>query len=177
MAVTIVSIFVAMVIPSIVPGIEQQLSSGARIAASELNYARSLAITYNSKYKVTFDMVAHQLVIEHSGVNPTLDTLPSAPFRRPQDPADQHIVRLDSLPGFSEPIEIISAYVNSAPVQLTSNVEFSSFGQTIQANQTYVWLAAGAGNARVYIPLVIDPVTGMTTVGNMQETIPPLAGV
>lgn len=170
----IVSTIVAVVIPYTSATREEQLRTVARIVAADLDYARNLAVDHNSSYRVTFVLANNWLVIEHSGTDPTLNVLPQTPFRSREDPANQHRVRLNEMAGISELITIASSYLESDPVITTNDVEFGPLGETTRPETTVLWLSTGDGAATRFIPLRINPVTGTTTVGDMQSDVPPL---
>ncbi len=171
----IVSTIVALALPSSDSLVRDQLDAAGRIIISELDYARELAVSNNSRYRVTFDFDGHRFVLEHSGADATLDALPPSPFRSPQDPPDQHIVELDRLAGLRVPIRLYTAYAAASPIQYAGDVEFGPLGETTCPDETVVWLEAGAGSARRYLSLEINPVTGVATIGSLQNTAPPRA--
>lgn len=173
---TIVSTVVALTIPYMSASREEQLRSAARAIAADLDYARNLAVNYNSQYLVTVDAANRQLVIEHSGTDTSLDTIPSTPFRSADDPADQHLVRLDGMAGIDEPIAISSSYADSDPIVAVTDVEFGPLGETSRAETTVIWLTAGSGSHARYIAISINPVTGIATLGELQSTPPQGAG-
>ena len=74
--VAVIGILVGMVIPKSDPGIHDQLRSAAQILQTDLAYARSLAITNNSTYKLVFQPLMNRYYLEHSGLDASLDTLP-----------------------------------------------------------------------------------------------------
>lgn len=173
-ALVILSTIVAVVIPYTSPAREEQLRAAGRIVAAEIDYARNLAINYNSSYKVTFDAANSRLVIEHAGTDTALDDLPSTPFRSPQDPADEHRVPLAGMAGISETIALSRSYQESDPLAAVVDVEFGPLGETTRSEATWLWLTAGAGTSARYLPVTIHPVTGLTTVGELRSAAPPL---
>ncbi|MGY8771457.1 MAG: pilus assembly FimT family protein [Pirellulales bacterium] len=89
--VAIMGVVAALIIPQMSPSINEQIRSSAYLLVSDLDYARSLAISEGSTYKVEFDASENRYILSNSGTNSDLDTLPSAPFRNPNDPFDQNI--------------------------------------------------------------------------------------
>ena len=70
--VAVVAVLAAIVLPSSQPAVVDQLRAVAQIVATDLAYARSLAVANNSNYKVTFDVKGNQYVMTYSGTNPAL---------------------------------------------------------------------------------------------------------
>jgi hypothetical protein len=169
------------------PSATDQLRSTARMLSAELAYARSLAVNNNSTYRVTFDARRNRIILEHSGTNAALDNLPDSAFRRPGDPATQHIVDLDDLPHVGRPVQLLGAagYTDwwldlfgheEAPRTATgrvNSVEFGPLGETDVADSTVVWLACGAGDDTQYTWLAINPITGLTQTGRITTDSPP----
>jgi hypothetical protein len=171
----IVGTVVALVLPSSDSHIRDQLDAAGRVIISELDYTRELAVSNNSQYRVTFDFDGHRFVLEHSGTDTTLDALPPSPFRSPQDPPDQHVVELNRLAGIRVPTRLFTAYASATPIQYVGDVEYGPLGETTRPDETVIWLAAGAGSARRYLSLEINPVTGEASMGSLQDTAPPRA--
>ena len=173
--VAVIGILVGLVMPSTAPALHEQLRSVARIVATDLAYARSLAVTNNSEYRVTFYMdddadKPNTYIMRHIGIDTALDTLEESPFRSPGDPDDQHIVVLDELPRLGPPVRIVAARVGSTPV---TGVKYKSLGETGWANETVIWLAIGQAGDTRYLPITVNPVTGLAEVGEISVTGPP----
>jgi prepilin-type N-terminal cleavage/methylation domain-containing protein len=163
--IALMGILAAVVLPSSNPTIHDQLHSAAQIMATDLAYARSLAVTQGSTYKITFEADNNRYVLSHSGSNPALDRLPPSPFRNPDDPPERHVVDLDEIPHLGPPVEIVTVLTGNSASQPTGEIEFGPLGETTATAPTAVWLSAGAGSARRYIVLYVDPVTGLTAIG------------
>ena len=172
LVVAVVAILVAIVLPSMQPAVIDQLRSTAEIAATDLAYARSLAVANNSNYRITLDFAENRYVLKHSGSNPALRRLPKSPFSSPDDPPDRHIVDLDELPHIGPTVRLTAA-ASGATMQKVGDVEFGPLGQTTRAEATTIWLAAGGGDGTRYITLEINPVTGLTRVGDCSSIAPP----
>lgn len=173
LVVTIIGILVAIVMPSTQPAVYDQLRSTAQIAATDLAYARSLAVANNSNYRITYDLEANRYVLKHSGTNSALNRLPNSPFSSLGDPADQHIVDLDELPHAGPTVRLAAVAATGAAAQSVSNVEFGPLGQTIRTDPTTIWLMAGSGSERRYMTLVVNPATGLTEIGGYSNVGPP----
>ena len=169
----IVGILVAIVLPSSQPAIYDQLRSTARIVATDLAYARSLALANNSSYCITFDLNANRYVLKHSGSNPALNQLPKTPFSALGDPVDQHIVDLDDLPHAGPTVRLAAVAATGTSMQSVSDLEFGPLGQTTRADPTTIWLMAGSGDTKKYVTLTVNPVTGVSEFGAFSSAGPP----
>jgi prepilin-type N-terminal cleavage/methylation domain-containing protein len=176
LVVAIVGILVGVLLPSMQPAVYDQLRSTAQIVATDLAYARSLAVANNSSYRITFDLNANRYVLAHSGASPTLNKLPHSPFSSSGDPADQHIVDLDDMPHSGPAVRLAAVAATGATTQSVDNVEFGPLGQTTRADPTTIWLMTGDNGNRRYISLAVNPVTGLTQVGAYSSVGPPSGG-
>lgn len=163
--ISLVSILAGVLIPSVNPGLHEQLQSAAQIVCSDLAYARSLAITNGSKYRVTFDLAQNRYVLEHSGTDVALNTLPTSPFRSSIDTATKRYTDLDDLPQVGFSVLLHSVQTVTTPATALTTIEFDSVGATTQTAETAIWLAAGNGAARRYFSIYVNPVTGLARPG------------
>lgn len=181
MVIALLGILVGLVLPSSNPTLHDQLRSAAGILRTDLAYGRSLAISNNSTYRITFDTAGNRYVLQHSNPDPALanlDTLPDSPFRDPGDPPHRHIVDLDELPRVGPAARLLTATAGNPP-QGVADVEFDSLGQTTRAAQTRIYLAAGQGTAARYLWISVNPATGLAEIGDYTSTAPapaPAAG-
>ncbi len=169
MVIALAGILTAMVLPSAEPSVDEQLRATARILATDLAYARSLAVTNNSRYRVAFDVEGNRYLIEHSGSNPSLDLLPESPFSRTAGPQREMIVALDELPRLGVPVRLEGVFQDGGS---TAEVEFGPLGETTAAAETTIWLGAGTGERSRYTWLLIHPVTGLAEVGHSTTIAP-----
>ncbi len=170
--IALMGILAGLVLPSSNPTIHDQLRSAAQIVATDLAYARSLAVTYGSTYKIAFDPATNCYTLTHSGADPSLNVLPSSPFRNPNDPPDKHVVDLDDLPRIGAPVKIVAVGPGDVAAGTAGVVEFGPLGETSSAAVTVIWLSAAEGTARRYITLSVNPVTGLATTGAFSGTGP-----
>jgi prepilin-type N-terminal cleavage/methylation domain-containing protein len=177
MVIALMGILAGLVLPRSNPSLYDQLRSAAQILRTDLAYGRSLAITNNSTYRITFDGAANRYILEHSGSQAALDTLPDSPFRDPSDPPHQHIVDLDELPHIGPGVRIVAAAVPGASGIGVSDVEFGPLGETTRANPTVIWLAAGYAADTRYVSLTVNPVTGLTDLRYRATEGPPAAAL
>lgn len=162
MVIAVIGILAGLILPRSDPSLYDQLRSTAQILRTDLAYGRSLAVTNGDEYRLTFDVANNRYVLEHSGPQASLDTLPDSPFRAPGDPPDQHIVDLDELPHLGQSVRIVTTATSGATIQRVSDLEFGSLGETTLASPTVIWLAAGYGSDTRYLTLTVNPVTGLT---------------
>jgi prepilin-type N-terminal cleavage/methylation domain-containing protein len=148
----------------------EQLRATAQVVAADLNYARSLAIGNNSRYRIDFDVTNNALTLRHSGTDAALNTLPSSPFRNPSDPPDQQITRLAELPTGGGIVRLFG--VRNSVASMLSSIEFGPYGETSLPFNTTVWLTIGTGSSQRYLPVEVSYVTGLTTLGEIQGTVP-----
>lgn len=172
MIIAIMAIVAAALIPSASNGIGEQLDSGARVLAMDLDYVRTLAVTHGSNYRATFNTSAHTWTLSHSGTDTTLTALPASPFHSSQEPVSQRTTYLRTLPGTNVQLSVYSVYTQGTSQTAVSDVEFGPLGSTTRSDETVIWLSGGDGRATRYVPVRINPVTGLAMVGNFQSTAP-----
>jgi prepilin-type N-terminal cleavage/methylation domain-containing protein len=173
MVIAVLGILAGVLLPRSDPSLSDQLQSVARILRSDLAWARSLAVTNNSSYRISFDTDENRYVLEHSGSRPALDTLPDSPFRDPDDPAEQHIVDLDELPRLGSAVRILTSASSGEVVAWVPDVEFGPLGGTTRSSPTTIWLAVGSGSQTRYMSLTVDPITGLTQLEYCADEAPP----
>jgi hypothetical protein len=149
----------------------EQLRGAASILAADLNYARNLAVTNGSSYRVAFFTDNNKYVLSHTGANSALDKLPSSPFRPSSDADDEQTCDFDRLPHMGATVHLHAVHQTGAwePV---SDVEFGPLGGTTRPQATVVWLRCGSDSNRRFLPLTIDPTTGLVTVGETLSQAP-----
>jgi len=173
--ISLMGILAGIVLPHFNPGIHEQLQASAQIVAADLSYARDLAVTNDSSYRISFDVAENQYTLEHSGANPMLDALPPSPFQTPGGPPDRQTSDLDEMPHTGPTVYLAAVHRMTAAPQLITDVEFGPLGETTRAEETVIWLACGTADSRRYIPLHVDPVTGLASIGQFSAAGPPLA--
>jgi prepilin-type N-terminal cleavage/methylation domain-containing protein len=171
--VSLMGILAALATASLNPGTHEELQAAAHVLTGDLAYGRSLAVANNSKYRYQFDMTNNRYVLSHSGSNAALNDLPEASFRSPSDPVDQQIVNLGDLPHLSGQCVRLAAVATASGTRLNpSEIEFGPLGETTQSQETVVWLAAGSDSQTRYLPVHVNPVTGIATVGSYRSSLP-----
>lgn len=171
--VAIMGIFTGLVLTRFEPSFHDQLRGTAQVITADLAFARSLAVANNSQYRFTFDPARHRFWLEHSGANPTLSNLPASPYRDPADPPTRQTTNLRKLPSLSTDLELAAVRnVSSTSETDTTRVEFGSLGALTQTEDCWIWLAIGRGDARRYLPVELDAITGLARIGDFQATGP-----
>ena len=173
--ITVVAIIAGVVITNFDSVSHDQLLGTAQVVAADIAHARNLAVTNNSSYKITFDPAGNRYVLTHSGINNALDVLPDSAFHAASG-ATQHITNLSSLP-FVYSCANLAVVESSDPMLATIpervlDLEFGPLGETTRASRTTIWLSAGTRNERKFMGIAIDPVTGLTSIGTLETTVP-----
>ena len=172
MVIAIIAIFLAALMPLTESTTQDTMLAAAQNVATDLAYARSLAVANNSSYTVHFDIDQNQYVLEHSGANAALDTLPNSVFRSPDDPPDQRITKLANLPGILDPIKVIAVYSGGNSPQPITDIEFGPLGETTETSHSIIVLTIGSGSRRHYALVVVNPITGLATVHPNGKDLP-----
>jgi prepilin-type N-terminal cleavage/methylation domain-containing protein len=170
--IAVMAILAAIAIPHFQPPMNDQLQGAASVVAADLDYARSLAVTNNSTYRVDFSVTENRYVLTHVGSNAALDTLPATPFRPANDAADEHSCDLDRLPHVGATVQLHAVYKASASPQPVTQLEFGPLGGTTRPEATVVWLRCGVAASRRFLPITVDPVTGVASIGELQASLP-----
>jgi hypothetical protein len=177
--VMIVAILAAVVLPSADPSIYDQLRATAQIVATDLDYARGLAVANNDNYQIAFDLNGNWYRLTHvrNSARPELDHLPPSPFSLPSDPDTQHTVNLDDLPNTGPTVRLAAVATldtNGTPLSSVSSIVFNALGGTDQrTNDTQIWLMAGNLGDRKYMTVRVNYATGLAQVGGGLSAGPP----
>jgi type II secretory pathway pseudopilin PulG len=173
LSIALLGILCAVLIPQLSGDLPQRLSAAAQMLVSDLDYARTLAVSNQSTYRLTFDLEKNRYFLRHTGTNPQLATLPRSPFRQNDDPPDQQTTWLDRLPFPPPRVRLIAVVQGQGSGQLVSTVEFNALGSTTSSFPTSIWLACGQGPLTRYLDVRVDPVTGLATTGTLRAALPP----
>ncbi|MEN6367460.1 MAG: GspH/FimT family pseudopilin [Thermoguttaceae bacterium] len=169
LVVMIVGILAGLALPDARPSVYDQLRSTAQLMCTDLAYARSLAVTHDSTYRVAFDPSANRYVLTHVGSDASLNVLPKSPFACSGDAATQQIVDLDELPRAGPKVRLASVRTTAGSVD---HVDFGPLGSTDATDATTIWLTAGSGNDTRYLSIVIAPATGLGAIDQYTGTAP-----
>lgn len=172
MVIAVIAILTAVMLPWSDSTSNEMVDAAARAVATDLAYARSLAVTNNSKYAVAFDTSQNSYTLRHTGADSALNVLPDSVFRNSNDPPDQHIVRLDELPGIGEPVKLSGLFRVSGSVEPLIAVEFGPLGETTQTGYAALILTLGSGLGRRSSLVLINPVTGLATIHSGGRDLP-----
>lgn len=174
--ISVLAIISGVVLTSFEPSLHDQLVGAAQVVAADVAYARDLAVTHNSKYKLTFQPDGERYYLTHSGTNAALNNLPTSPFRLASDPTTKQTTDFARLPLNSSSFDLLICQAQdpaqSALPETITELEFGPLGETTQTKETVVWLAAGSGSVKRYISITVNPVSGLTTIGTVQATAP-----
>jgi prepilin-type N-terminal cleavage/methylation domain-containing protein len=157
----ILAILAAFAIPHAGSGVPERLDTAATALVCDLEMGRSLAVSNSSSYRFTFDTAQSTYALEHVGTNTALDVLPASPFHRVSSDGKTLTAELDDLPSLGGDVQLISVLVNQSPPAEVADLEFNRLGSTTRTEETVFWLAAGRGENRRYLSVVVNPTTGL----------------
>ncbi len=170
--VALLSILAAAAIISSSPSAGGQLRAAAHTVAEDVAYARSLGVTYNSKYTLSFDAAANRYTLKHTGADATLDVLPAGVRIEYSNSTSEHVVDLDDTPNLTGGVRLVGVRTAGTTPTTVTTLEFGPLGETSRSEPTVVWLMIGVGDGLRFISVEVDPVTGLTTIGSVQGTPP-----
>lgn len=166
------SILAAVLIPHLSGDLPERLNAGAQVIVADLDYARSLAVANNTSYRLTFDVTNNKYDLRHSGANTLFNTLPRSPFRQSNDPVDKQTTLLSQLPLPAPGVKLSAVLQMIGTPQPATTIEFTSLGGTTCASPSVLWLSCGNGNLRRHCSILIDPVTGLVSIGPTVTALP-----
>lgn len=183
-AFTLVELLVVIAVVAVIAGVvitqfdsvsHDELLGTAQVVAADMAHARNLAVTNNSSYKITFRSEDDRYVLTHSGTNSALDVLPTSAFHS-SSATTEHVTDLRSLPIGSGGVKLAivesaDAYDYSDPEQVL-DIEFGPLGETTRVQPTTIWLSTGTGQDRKFLGVDVNPITGLTSIGKLQTTVP-----
>jgi prepilin-type N-terminal cleavage/methylation domain-containing protein len=170
--IAVLGIIAAMLIPQLTSDLPERLDAAAQIVSADLDYARALAVANNSKYRVVFEPDQDRYYLEHSGTNNLLNVLPPSPFRQNDDPPNRQTTYLSRMPLPAPAVRLVGAVRMQGAGQVAADVEFNPLGGTTSTHESVVWLACGTGPSTRYLPLHVNPVTGLTEIGSLRAGLP-----
>lgn len=170
--VAVMSILAGVVMTHFEPSNHDQLMSAANLLVADLSYARTLAVTNDTTYEITFSLPENRYVLEHTGGSAVFDNLPESPFRPPTDSSKQQTTDLDELPQLGAQVELIAVYRKASVYSSATTVEFNGLGSTTTTATTEIWLGCGSGANRRYLSVEVEPTTGLATLGDFQADAP-----
>lgn len=160
-AISIIAVLAAVAIPAFRGNETQALDSVARVLASDLRLARSLAVQYNTEWSVRLEASANAYELVHTGTgNPPQPAMPlSAPTADGRYRVE--LGRVGMSTGRNSGVRLIGAMLRDAGSAVT-DVRFSATGGTgpLRSDDTLIWLATGSGSNTRYVRLAVSWVTG-----------------
>ena len=171
--ISLMGILAATIIPSVNPSMREELYAAAEVIEADLGWARTLAVTNNSTYRVTFSTNLHEYDIQHSDPSkPTLHTLPVTPFTPAASTSTKYLVQLQTLSEVSMPIELVGVQTLGSTLVSVTTLDFNFLGATTSTADTKIWIATGKGGERRYLGVRVNHATGLTWVESFQSTLP-----
>lgn len=170
--VLVIGILAGVIIPQLQADVPDRLVSVGQIVAADLEYARSLAVANNSKYRCEFDVDANRYHLEHSGASMLLEALPPNPFRPSDDEIDRQNTELNRLPIGRPAVELVGVLRMSGGGTVVDSIEFGPNGGTTRSEPTVIWLACGHGDSRRFLSLSVNPTTGLVELGGVTARLP-----
>jgi prepilin-type N-terminal cleavage/methylation domain-containing protein len=168
----VISILAGILIPQLQADIPDRLIAVGQIVASDLEYARSLAVANNSKYIYEFNVDENRYHLEHSGTSLVLEALPPNPFRPSDDEIDEQTTDLQHLPIGSPTVELIGVLRMAGSGVEVASIEYGPNGGTTRSEPTVIWLGCGYGDGRRFLSLTVNPTTGLAEVGEVTVRLP-----
>lgn len=170
--IAVISILAGVLLPQLQANIPDRLIAVGQIVASDLEYARSLAVANNSKYRCVFDVASNRYHLEHSGASFVLEALPPNPFRPSDDEIDEQTTDLENLPIGNPAVELVAVVRMAGGGSEVGDIEYASNGGTTRSEPTIIWLGCGYGEGRRFLSLALNPTTGLVEVGEVTASLP-----
>ncbi|QDU28786.1 hypothetical protein ETAA8_38910 [Anatilimnocola aggregata] len=170
--VTILGILAGMAIPYLTATSIDQLQAVAEVIVSDIDYARNLAISNGSEYRLTLQPAQNRYQLTHSGTNTLLHALPTSPFKSPGDTVAQQTTRIDHLPIGSGYVQLLGAKRATGSTTELTELTFTALGGTSIPENTLIWLTAGQGAGRRYIAVRVNAATGIAEIDPLTGTAP-----
>ena len=169
-AVTIVGILAAAVVPTLSMSDPRVLESAARVLAGDLRLARSYAIRNNTDYSIQFDVTSNAYDLVHTGSgNPAPIENPFAPAGTASGTYRVELDRLGSTGNLGQSAQLWAAYGKTSQ-SMTTKVTFGPLGGTgpAQSDDTIIFLGTGFGRDARFIVITVSWVTGQVSIGEPQ---------
>lgn len=163
--VVVLGIITGAVLTQLQSTVNDQLDAAAQVVASDLYYVRNLSVSNNSSYRFTFEPHTSRYYFEHSGTNVALNTLPASPHGVTSESPTRQSTNIALVSLNAASVEVAAVELRAVTPVAATELEFGPLGETTRSEETVIWLAAGLGDARRYLPLTVNPVTGNTKIG------------
>ena len=165
LVIMIVGILSALVVVNSGTNVIEELQGAADIVTGEIAFARSLAVSNNDTYRMTFDTSGNKFTLTYTGTTTALATLPMLPFRTSLDTTTSHVVAFASLPNMGNKASLLGVVKMSNPAVTTTTLEFGGLGETTSTDATVIWLKARNSTGPLYISITVNPVSGLPSIG------------
>ncbi|MGB9689948.1 GspH/FimT family pseudopilin [Thermogutta sp.] len=172
----LMAIIAGLALPGSQPTVHEQLRAAANIVASELELARSLAVSYNSNYTVFIDDVTNGLALRHTGVNAVLNSLPRELITTESSNETVRIVNLTKFRDTIGDVRIAATAELGAVMRAEKKIEFGPEGMPTSGLGFIIWLKVGREASTRYVTVIVDGETGKVTRGPL-DSAPPPAGL
>ena len=163
----IMAILGAVIVASMAPEGGMNLEAAARILVSDLTYARSLSIQYNTKWAVQFDAAnnRYNLVYAGTGAQPVLLTNSRAAGDAPSSTYQVNLASQGASTVGTNGVTFAGAGLQGTTTMVT-DVTFGPLGGTgpTRTQDTVIWLTTGTGSSTQYVRLTVSWVTGQVWV-------------
>lgn len=170
--VAIIGILTAAALPYLSTSVPHQLQMAADAVAGDFEYVRGLAVANNSSYKITFNVSQNSYLFQHTGAVAALNKLPPSPFHKTSADGTQQTAELAKLPMVAGAVNIAAAQKNPASPTSVTDLEFGPQGSTTRTETTLVWVSSNSSGTKMYIPITVNPTTGLVEVGDVQSATP-----
>jgi len=172
----LMAVIAGLVLPSSQPTVHEQLRAAANFVASELELAKSLAVSYNSNYTVAVDKSTNRLALRHTGTNTVLHSLPQELITPESPDATVRIIDLTKFRDTLGDVEIVAAAELGTVMRAESKIEFGPEGMPTSGLGFIIWLKTGKEASTRYVTVIVDGKTGEVTRGP-SDAIPPPSGL
>lgn len=163
---TILAVLAAVAVTSMAPGQVQNLQSVTAVLASDLDYARSLAVQYNTQWSVQFDLTNNTYSLVYAGAG-TQPFYPVNARGRGDAASATYLVPVKSLGQSSRGdngVRLAGMALKTTQQNVTT-VTFGPLGNLpSQSQDTVIWLTYGAGSSMKFSRITVSWVTGQVWV-------------
>lgn len=170
--VAVMVVVAAMAIKQFEPDASANLQCAAQVVMLDLDFTRSLAASNSSNYRMTINATAGTYFIRHVGTNSELNVLPVTSFHRTADSGRQLDAALTDIPSLHATVTFAQVTTGSFIAGSNGYIEFTPLGETTNTAASVIWLTAGVGTQKRYLPIQVNPITGLATVGSITATAP-----
>ena len=159
--ITLLGILASVLVPAASGNNHYSLEAIARVVASDLRLARSLAVERNTEWTIQFDLTNNAYELLHTG------TGNFSPPANPLMPGAGDGTYVVSLANFNvthmadQPVRLCAIQLADSR-QAASDVTFGPLGSTgpTRSEDTVIWLTQGAGSEQRFRRLTVSWVTG-----------------